>query len=365
MGIILILPGIRLFFQDTGWRWAYILLLSFAISFCLTPFCRWIACRFDILDMPDTRKSHAKATPLLGGAAVFVSFTAAIIINGIYSAKLWAILTGSALLFLMGLADDVKEVSAIIKLGMQVSATVMVMVCGILLHIIPEHLGMFSLAPNILLTLLWVIGITNAMNFFDGMDGVAAGLGAIISFFLGVVAFQTNQPFLGWIGVAMMGSCMGFLPYNFKIRGRACIFLGDAGSTVIGFILACLAVYGEWAQHNPVVAIVSPLLIFWILIFDMIYITADRIISGKVHNFRQWIEYVGKDHLHHRLADVLGSQKKSVLFIYLLAFCLGTSAVALRNADSPDALLLLIQAFFIVILITILERRGRSLAGKE
>ena len=93
-----------------------------------------------------------------------------------------------------------------------------------------------------------------------------------------------------------MGSCIGFLPYNFKAKGNATIFLGDAGSTVIGFILACVAVHGDWAESNTVVALISPILIFWILIFDMVHITFDRIINGKVLSFRQWIEYVGKDH---------------------------------------------------------------------
>jgi UDP-GlcNAc:undecaprenyl-phosphate GlcNAc-1-phosphate transferase len=214
-----------------------------------------------------------------------------------------------------------------------------------------------------LLTVFWIIGITNAMNFFDGMDGLAAGLGAMIAFFLGVVAFQTAQPFIGWIAVAMMGSCLGFLPFNFKIRGNAAIFLGDAGSTVIGFILACVAVYGDWAESDSIVALISPLLIFWILIFDMVHITVDRILTGKVLNFRQWIEYVGKDHLHHRLAHVLGSKKRSVVFIYLLSLCWGISAVALRNARVFDAILLILQAVIMVVLITFLERRGRLLNG--
>jgi UDP-GlcNAc:undecaprenyl-phosphate GlcNAc-1-phosphate transferase len=201
------------------------------------------------------------------------------------------------------------------------------------------------------------------MNFFDGMDGLAAGLGALISFFLGVVAFQTAQPFLGWIAVAMLGGCLGFLPFNFRLNKNAVIFLGDAGSVVIGFILACLAVYGDWAQGDPVVALVSPVLIFWILIFDMVHITIDRILTGKVKSFKQWIEYVGKDHLHHRLANVLGGRKQSVLFIYLLGLCLGTSAVVLRNARPADAVLLVIQACIMVVLITVLERRGRVANG--
>ncbi len=161
----------------------------------------------------------------------------------------------------------------------------------------------------------------------------------------------------------MMGSCLGFLPYNFKVKGHASIFLGDAGSTVIGFILASLAVYGDWAESNPIVALISPILIFWILIFDMVHITFDRILTGKVISFRQWIEYVGNDHLHHRLANILGGNKKSVLFIYLLSLSLGLSSVALRNARVVDAILLILQATIFVILITFLERRGRLKKG--
>jgi UDP-GlcNAc:undecaprenyl-phosphate GlcNAc-1-phosphate transferase len=124
-----------------------------------------------------------------------------------------------------------------------------------------------------------------------------------------------------------------------------------------------VAVYGDWAVSDPIVALISPLLIFWILIFDMVHITVDRILTGKVLNFRQWIEYVGKDHLHHRLALVLGSNKRSVLFIYLLSLCLGINAIGLRNAPLSHAMLHIFQAFIIVALITFLERRGRLLHG--
>jgi UDP-GlcNAc:undecaprenyl-phosphate GlcNAc-1-phosphate transferase len=312
-----------------------------------------------MLDHPDHRKLHQEATPLLGGAAVFSGFLAALLINGIFSLELGVILISSMILFGVGVWDDYKEISAGLKLLTQIICASLVIFCGIVLRVIPLDLGLFAYTGNALLTLLWIIGITNAMNFFDGMDGLAAGLGALIAFFLGVVAFQTAQPFLGWVAVAMMGSCIGFLPYNFKAKGNATIFLGDAGSTVIGFILACLAVYGDWAESNTVVALISPILIFWILIFDMVHITLDRIMTGKVLNFRQWIEYVGKDHLHHRLAIVLGGNKKSVLFIYLLSLCLGLSSVALRNARVVDAILLILQASIMVILITFLERRGR------
>ena len=360
---ILLMPQVREFFYATGWRWAHILSLAFALSFCMNPLFAWIANRLNILDIPDTRKIHLEATPLLGGAAVFIGFSVALLTNGIFSKQLLVILIASLILFGIGILDDFKGVAAGIKLVAQLVCTLLVMSCGIILRVLPSDLGAVSIVGNCFLTIFWIIGITNAMNFFDGMDGLAAGLGALISFFLGVVAFQTSQPFLGWIAVAMLGGCLGFLPFNFRPNKNAAIFLGDAGSVVIGFILACVAVYGDWSDSSPVVALVSPVLIFWILIFDMVHITVDRILTGKVKNFRQWIEYVGKDHLHHRLANILGGKKQSVLFIYLLGICLGTSAVVLRNARPADAVLLIIQACIMVVLITVLERRGRKANG--
>jgi len=360
---VLFMPQVRGFFSNIGWRWAHILCLSFSLSFCMNPLFAWIAKRLNILDIPDARKLHQEATPLLGGAAVFIGFSVALLTNGIFSRPVLFILIAALILFGIGILDDFKEISAGLKLVAQLACTLLVMSSGIILRVLPVDLGIFAIVGNCVLTVFWIIGIANAMNFFDGMDGLAAGLGAVISFFLGVVAFQTDQPFLGWIAIAMLGGCLGFLPFNFRPKKNAAIFLGDAGSVVIGFILACVAVYGDWAQGNPVVALVSPVLIFWILIFDMVHITIDRILTGKVRNFRQWIEYVGKDHLHHRLANVLGGRKQSVLFIYLLGLCLGTSAVVLRNARPTDAILLIIQACIMVVLITVLERRGRKANG--
>jgi len=356
-----LLPAVSSFFACQGLRWVYILVLSAAISFCLTPLCIRMARRFHIIDLPDERKKHDRATPLLGGVAVFTAFLISILVNGILNPGVTAILAAAMLLFLVGLADDIKAVPATIKLGAQVGAVAIVISQGVVLRAAPVQLGMAATLINLGLTFLWIIGITNALNFFDGMNGLAAGLGVIISFFLSVVAYQTGQPLVGWLSVAIMGGCLGFMPYNFRASGKAAIFLGDAGSTVIGFILASLAVYGVWSDTNPVVALVSPLLIFWVLIFDMFYITVDRIVTGKVSSVRQWLEYVGRDHLHHRLENLLGGNRKSVVFIFVLNGCLGISAVALRNADPLEAALLLIQAVLLVLMISALERSGRSL----
>ena len=235
MTCILLLPQVREYFFSAGWRWGHVLLLAFGISFSLNPLFSKIAYHLNMLDCPNQRKLHHEATPLLGGAAVFSGFLTALLINGIFSLELGAILIAALLLFVIGLWDDHTEISAGIKLLTQVLSATLVIAGGVVLRVIPNDFGAFAILANAFLTVVWIIGITNAMNFFDGMDGLAAGLGALIAFFLGVVAFQTDQPFIGWVAVAMMGSCIGFLPYNFRIRGSATIFLGDAGSTVIGF----------------------------------------------------------------------------------------------------------------------------------
>jgi UDP-GlcNAc:undecaprenyl-phosphate GlcNAc-1-phosphate transferase len=359
--VLLLAPPVHAWFASCGHRWFYVAATAFGLSFSFTPLAASVARRLRILDLPDPRKLHAQATPLLGGAAVFIGFIASLLCNGILASELIALLSAAMVLFVVGIFDDWRGVSAGLKLMIQLVCTAMVMSAGIVLRVLPEDWGTLGWIGNLVLTGMWIVGITNAMNFFDGMDGLAAGLGAIIALILGIVAFQTDQSFLGWIALAMLGSCLGFLPYNLRLNGSAFIFLGDAGSTVIGFVLACIAVYGDWGEGQPIVSLVSPVLIFWILIFDMVHITCDRIFNGKVKSFRGWIEYVGKDHLHHRLADVLASRRRAVFFIYLMNLCLGLSALILREAGMVDAMLLVLQASILVVLITVLERRGRAI----
>ncbi len=244
------------------------------------------------------------------------------------------------------------------KLVAQLVAAGIVIATGKVLTLFPS--GPVGDVANVLLTLLWIVGITNAFNFFDGMDGLATGLAILIAGFMGAVAFETNQPGLGWLAIAIIGAGVGFLPYNFRGRKPAVIFLGDGGATFLGFTLACLAVKGNWADHSPIVSFSNPLLIFGVLIYDMIHITVERVATGKVRSIKEWLDYVGKDHLHHRLERALGSRQASVAMIFLMTICLGLAALALRHAGTAEALLLLVQACLIVAMITILEWSGRQ-----
>lgn len=360
--VFLCFIAVRSLFFEVGHRWTYILLFSAALSASLTPLSRLIAFHFGALDRPGGHKIHKEPTALLGGIPILFGFVLPLLVNGIFTCELTAIVLAALVLFVVGAVDDVRNTPASWKLAIQVVLAIGLNICGVRLTILPES-SAFGLLFNGILSTVWIVGITNAMNFFDGMDGLATGLGGIIAFFLALVAHRMGTPFEGWASLAMLGSCAGFLPYNFRPGKRATIFLGDAGSTVIGFVLASLAIYTSWDDLKPVVSIASPLLIFGLLILDMCYITLFRIIQGNVRNFRQWIDYVGHDHLHHRIASVLGGTAQSVFFIYILSICLGLSALLLPHLPIGDAYILLAQAALIFLMVSVLERKGRSIAN--
>jgi len=354
---VLLVPFVRAQFIAEGVRWLYILLFSFAAAFALTPASIVAGTKWGFVDLPNDRKIHGRPTPRVGGLAVYLGFVSAILVNSILEEWMAAILVAGSLLLLVGIADDAWELPAWSKLVAQLAAAGLVIYSGKVLSLFPDGSG--GDAANILLTLIWIVGITNAFNFFDGMDGLASGLAVLIAFFMGVVALDTSQPGLAWLAVAMIGACLGFLPFNFRFNKEALVFLGDGGSTFIGFTLACLAVKGNWADNNPIVSFSNPLLIFGVLIYDMIHITVERMVTGKVASVKQWIDYVGKDHLHHRLERVLGGRQASVAMIWVLTICLGLAAIVLRRAGTAEAIMLLAQAALILIMITILEHQGR------
>jgi len=359
LGVVaLAVPTIRDLFVFEGLRWLYILLFAFLSACALTPLMTHLSHQWGLVDQPSERKIHVHPTPRLGGVAVYLGFLGSVLLNSILPDWMIATLAAGSLLLIVGLIDDVRELPAASKLAAQLLAAGIVIATGNVLTLFPS--GPIGDMANVMLTLLWIVGITNAFNFFDGMDGLATGLAILIAGFMGAVAFETNQPGLGWLAIAIVGAGVGFLPYNFRGRKPAVIFLGDGGATFLGFTLACLAVKGNWADHNPIVSFSNPLLIFGVLIYDMVHITVERVATGKIHSIKEWLDYVGKDHLHHRLERALGSRQASVAMIFLLTICLGLAALALRGAGTAEAMLLLVQACLIVAMITILEWSGRQ-----
>jgi len=354
---------VRTWFTEHRGRWLYILLFSFLLSFLLVRPFRAFAERVGVLDVPDGRKLHGQPTPLLGGGAIYLAFVLSLVANAVMGPALWTILAGGTCVFIVSLIDDLHPLPAVLKLWVLALSALIVAAAGVSLSLFPSH-TLWGQALNLVLTVVWIVGITSATNFFDGTDGLAAGLSAIAAFFLGVIAFQSGQVFLGWVAAALLGSSLGFLPYNFRPGRRATIFLGDAGGNFLGFVLGSVAVMGEWAEHK-LVNIAAPVLIFGVFIYDMIYITLDRVVSGRVKSVREWIEYVGRDHLHHRLEAILGRREDAVLFIYALSCSLSIGATILLMASPFSAFLLLVQAVVVLLIVTIMERKKRKPAYGE
>ena len=349
-GLILLLPPVRQYFVDIWFlRSAYILYLSFALSFFFTPIVRRLALLFKVVDIPDERKVHSEPTPRWGGLAVYSAFAIVIIYNFDFSLSLKGISIGAAILVGVGLLDDKFGLSAKIRIFFQLLATGIAIYSGARMTFLPET--MWGNIFEITLTILWFVGITNAMNFLDGMDGLCVGLSAINAFFFGAVAVGAKQPFFMFLSAALCGACIGFLPYNFRRKKPARIFLGDTGSTFLGFTLAGIALTGDWVRDNYV-AVIVPLIILAVPIFDMSLTTFMRIKERKVRSVGEWLKYTGKDHFHHRIADMGFGKRRTVKLICLIAICLGINGFIIKNSGVFEAGLLLAETALLFILVS-------------
>jgi UDP-GlcNAc:undecaprenyl-phosphate/decaprenyl-phosphate GlcNAc-1-phosphate transferase len=357
---VLLAPPTRRAFHGAGLAWLYLVGAAFALAFFATPLVRRYAMWRGVLDQPAARKVHDAATPLLGGAAVYFAFASTVLANFNFSVELKGVALGASIVVALGILDDVTDLPAGVKLAGQLAAAGVAMLYGVVLHVAPAWMPGAAFL-NVALTLVWMVTVTNALQFLDGMDGLATGLGIIAGVFIGITALQTRQPYLMFLSAPLVGACLGFLPYNFR-PGGARIFLGDSGSSFIGFTLAGLAVMGEWADNDPVIALFTPILILGVPLFDIGFVSVARVVTGKVHSVREWLAYTGKDHIHHRFTALGLSKVQSVLLIYFISATLGLSALLLEGATTRVAMLLLGQAMCVLAVIALLEGvvRGRS-----
>lgn len=339
-------------------HWSYLVGLAFVITFFAVPIVHRFALWRGVVDLPAARKVHTVPTPLLGGIAVFGGFAATVLLNFSFSLPLKGVALGATIVVAVGIADDMFDIPAKVKLLGQVAAALVALAFGVHLLLVPYWIP-GSAAMNAVLTVLWLLTVTNAIQFLDGMDGLAAGLGAIAAVFFSVAALQTGQQYLMFLGAALAGACGGFLPYNFR-PGGARIFLGDAGASFIGFTLAGLAVMGEWSASSPVVALFTPLLILAVPLFDIAFVGIVRIVTGKVATIGEWLAYTGKDHIHHRFEALGLTKTQSVLLIFFIAATLGLSAIVLKGGGGREAALILGQAVCVLAIIAILEGVGRG-----
>ena len=355
---VLLSPPLRQSFAAARLQWLYLMALAFALAVVGVPLVRAFARWWGVLDVPAARKVHKVPTPLLGGAAVYAAFAATVLFNFSFSLQLKGVAVGATMVVVIGVLDDVYNLSARLKLAGQVLAAIVTMAYGVTLNVVPQGVP-GAAAFNVVLTLLWFLTVTNALQFLDGMDGLAAGLGAVAALFFSLAALQTGQRYLMFLAAPLVGACLGFLPYNFRPGRSATIFLGDAGASFIGFTLAGLAVMGEWAEDNPIVALLTPMLILAVPLFDITYVGIVRVVTGKVHSVTEWLAYTGKDHMHHRFEALGLNRPESVLVIVAIAATLGLSALLLKFATPPEAILILVQATCILAIIAVLEGVGR------
>lgn len=356
---VLLAPPVRAWLTGSGLTWLYLGGLSAAVALVAVPVVRRYAVWRGILDHPAARKVHATATPLLGGAAVYAAFAVTVLYNFNFSLQLKGVALGATLVVGVGLIDDVLDLPAAVKLLGQVAAAGIAVLYSVLLNVVPRDVPGFVWL-NVLLTVLWFVTVTNAVQFLDGMDGLAGGLGVVAALFFSITALQTGQKYLMYLSVALLGACLGFLPYNFRPGRPALVFLGDGGSSFIGFTLAGLAVMGEWAKDNSVVALLTPMLILGVPLFDIAFVSVSRVLAGKVHTVRAWLAYTGKDHVHHRFEAMGMTKTQSVLLILFISLTLGLSAILLKDALPHEAALLLLQALCVLAIVAILETVGRG-----
>ena len=356
--LVVMLPsgGFSAWTWTEGLRWLYLFLIAMSAVFLLAPLSVWLAHRIGAIDMPGERKVHTEPVPRIGGLAVYLAFLAAVVRNQQFSREIYGILLGGTIIFLLGFFDDWKGLSARARLFWQTVAALTVTFFG--LHV-SFTLGLpLGTALSTVISVLWLVGIVNAFNFMDGIDGLASTMGAVCALLFLGIGWNSSQYPLSFISAALAGACIGFLRMNWR---PARVFLGDSGSTFIGFILGCLALYGSWATDNPAVAFSTPLLVLGIPIFDIIYTTISRVRNGTVTNVREWLEYAGKDHFHHRLMKLGMSVEQSVGFIMLLNVCLGLGAWTIRHtASTAGTWLLLAQSVLIFLMVVALMLLGRD-----
>jgi UDP-GlcNAc:undecaprenyl-phosphate GlcNAc-1-phosphate transferase len=289
------------------------LLVAFAVSVAATPLVIRLAVRTGFVARPKADRWHSRPTPLLGGIALYVGVTASVLLFGRLDRELVGVLIGGTLIFLLGLVDDILAIKPSTKFLGEILAACVVLYAGLGFDLIPNPF------LNIFLTLLWVVGITNALNLLDNMDGLSAGVAAISSLTTFIFSLIQGLPEVSVLSLALLGASLGFLVFNFN---PARIFMGDCGSLFLGFLLASTTILGSWEQASNLFAILAiPSLALGVPIFDTLLVTVSRLLSGRN------IAVGGRDHTSHRLVALGLSERKAVLALYGLCLFLGGIAI--------------------------------------
>jgi UDP-GlcNAc:undecaprenyl-phosphate GlcNAc-1-phosphate transferase len=361
-------------------------IVALAVSWAVTPFVIRLAGYLGAVDLPDSRKTHLAPMPRIGGLAVFCGFFSGLAFaafsigaldvlpeSGVYWPGLGFAACG---LLVIGMIDDTRGLSFQWKFAAQIVAAIYVWNCGFKIENISHPLG-GSIEFDLLsfpLTVLWIVGITNAVNLIDGLDGLAGGIALITTVTVAAIAFYRGDLGVTAASVALAGSLIGFLPYNFN---PARIFLGDSGSLFLGFVLAVTSVRGS--QKGPtMVAILVPLLVLGLPLLDTSLAVLRRLyrlghrgmksddssVAYVIRNFSH-VFLPDRGHLHHQLMDLGLSHRRAVLVLYGVGGLFALAALGLVTMRSVVVagvlvgVLLLTMATFLVLLYLRIDRGGR------
>lgn len=300
-----------------------ILVVGFAASLGLTPLSRAIAMRLGVVDRPNQRKIHLDNKPLMGGLAIYVSFAIALLLFSPpqHLLELGAVIAGAGTLALIGLADDRYNLGVGVRFGAQILITIVLIFTGIKVQLFGVPL------LDAFITILWVVGITNAMNFLDNMDGLASGVTGIAAVFFTLIAFTEGLTLVSSLAAALAGAALGFLIYNFN---PASTFMGDMGSLVIGLVLAVLGIKLEFGVQPLNVTWMVPVLVLGMPIMDITLVVVTRTLEKRSPL------QGGKDHSSHRLLSMGFSQRQVVLMLYTICGIFGTFGYIVSVAE-PNA----------------------------
>ncbi len=308
----------------------FVFLIALMVTGLSTPWVRRAAISLGFVDAPAQRKMHSTPMPLLGGMAIVLGSALAVLLvfgeaRVVRAPQVQGILLGAALMALVGLVDDRVNLPAWSKFLAQAAAVAVLIYFDV--HVkLPLPLWL-----NYGVTFLWIAGIINAINFLDNMDGLSAGISAVIAAFIMLLGALNEQYLVGGLAAAILGACLGFLRFNFK---PAKIFMGDAGALFLGFLLAVLGIQLRFPENSNFVTWMVPVFLFGVPIFDMALVVFSRLRRRVSPNT------AGKDHTSHRLVRLGLSQREAVMSLYLFAGIAGMIAIFITQAT-------LLEGYFI------------------
>ena len=318
---------------------AYVLLalmVALVVSFLMTPVVKTFAYKVGAIDVPkDNRRMHKEPIPRLGGLAIFIGFMVSILLFSNITREMRSILLGAVIIVVLGVVDDIMALPAMLKFVVQIGAALIPATNGVVIlafsnpNIFSSDLYWVLGGLSIPFTVLWIVAITNAVNLIDGLDGLANGVSAISATTMLVIALLASEAQVAIVMAALVGACVGFMPYNLN---PAKMFMGDTGATFLGFILATMSIEGLF-KYYAVISFVVPFLILGLPIFDTAFAFIRRIAHG------QSPMHADRSHIHHRLIDMGLNQKQAVATLYVISAILGLSAVVLTTGGGQKAML--------------------------